>query len=154
MYGVQLPFYSVQLSPCLIWLYELTLTDAWLSRYIISNCSPVAKLRILRSAQGGECQSLFRAMMIDTFLLDATAHVWKHQLLITRQNLVKYVSLSPRMTTECCRVDLTMTRSTTARRSFLANLWEKVFKSSTGSLKGSMSCTRIWTTTRKPWTSS
>ena len=100
----------------------MTLTDAWLSRYIISNCSPVAKLRIVRSAQGGGFQGLFRPMMIDTFVLDATAQVWKHQLLGMRQNLVRYVSLSSSITLrEGCAVLLTMTRSVTARRSFRAN---------------------------------
>ena len=101
----------------------MTLTDAWLSRYIISNCSPVAKLRIVRSAQGGEFQGLFRAMMIDTFVLDATAQVWKHQLLRMRQNLVRYVSLSSSIIFRGgCVVELTMTRRITARQNFRANL--------------------------------
>ena len=65
-------------------------------------------------------------MMIDTFVLDATSELWKYQLLEMRQNLVRYVRLSSsiniRILCEYCALELTMTRSITARQNFPANL--------------------------------
>lgn len=88
---IQIDAYHSFLSedgPCDIWVRNHPSTRK--TTYIISNCSTKAKSRIMECANGKDCLSLLRSMMIDTFLADAALEGLKANLQSLRGTLMAY----------------------------------------------------------------